>query len=102
MQIAARGQPLTIAEITTVGIPTIFVPYPHAVDDHQTYNALSLVNKDAALIWQESESEDQFVALVEQLLNAENRAAMHEALRQVKKSQVSAQIAGLCEQVVGS
>ncbi|WP_186441705.1 UDP-N-acetylglucosamine--N-acetylmuramyl-(pentapeptide) pyrophosphoryl-undecaprenol N-acetylglucosamine transferase [Desulfamplus magnetovallimortis] len=38
----------TLSEITALGKPSLLVPYPHAADDHQTFNALSLVNNEAA------------------------------------------------------
>lgn len=38
----------SLAELTALGIPSILVPYPHAVDDHQHYNALELVKSGAA------------------------------------------------------
>ncbi len=95
-----RAGALTVAEITTVGIPTIFVPYPHAVDDHQTHNALSLVNKQAALMWQESADHSQFVAHFKYLLQIENRHKMRQSLMSLRKTHVSDQIAVLCEQVV--
>ncbi len=97
-----RAGALTIAEISVVGIPTVFVPYPYAVDDHQTHNAMSLVKKDAALMWQESAEPKEFVALFEHLLQAENQLAMQQALIEIKKTHVSEQIADLCEEVVNA
>ncbi len=97
-----RAGALTIAEISTVGIPTIFVPYPHAVDDHQTQNALSLVKKDAALMWQESTDQSQFIEHFKYLLETENRNNMHTAMVGMRKTHVSDQIAQLCEQVVAA
>ena len=97
-----RAGALTIAEICTVGIPTIFVPYPHAVDDHQTYNALSLVKKGAALMWQESTDQNQFIEHFKFLLVLENRIKMHQAMVALRKTHVSDQIANLCEQVVAA
>lgn len=97
-----RAGALTVAEVTTVGIPTIFVPYPHAVDDHQTENAQSLVNKEAAFIWQESQERSEFVHLFEQMMDAATRKKMEQALALVKKERVSEHIAQLCEQVVAA
>lgn len=48
--VIARSGALTVAELTCAGLPAIFVPYPHAVDDHQTLNARSLVEGEAALM----------------------------------------------------
>ncbi len=95
-----RAGALTIAEICTVGIPTIFVPYPYAVDDHQTHNALSLIKKKAALMWEESSDEKLFIEHFKYLSEPENRINMQEALMVMRKTHVSDQIADMCEQVV--
>ncbi len=97
-----RAGALTIAEITTVGIPTIFVPYPYAVDDHQTENAMSLVHKDAALVWQEKEDKAAFIEHFTVLMDADKRNAIRNALVNVRKDHVSEHIAQLCEQVVAA
>ncbi len=95
-----RAGALTVAEITAVALPTVFVPYPHAVDNHQTFNAMSLVNKQAAMLWQETDSQEAFVAKFKELLQIDTRQAMQQALKLIHKKQVASHIAALCEQVV--
>lgn len=51
--VICRAGALTVAEIAMAGCVAIFVPYPHAVDDHQTYNARYLADQKAALIIQQ-------------------------------------------------
>jgi len=53
--IICRSGALTVSEIAAVGLPAIFVPFPAAVDDHQTRNAEFLVREGAALLIQESD-----------------------------------------------
>ena len=48
--VICRAGALTVSEIAAVGVAAIFVPYPFAVDDHQTLNANWLVNEEAAII----------------------------------------------------
>ena len=48
--ILCRAGAMTLAEISAAGRPAILVPYPHAVDDHQTANARYLVAKHAAIL----------------------------------------------------
>ena len=43
-----RAGASTVSEIMSVGVAAIFIPYPYAVDNHQYYNALPLVNDGAA------------------------------------------------------
>jgi UDP-N-acetylglucosamine--N-acetylmuramyl-(pentapeptide) pyrophosphoryl-undecaprenol N-acetylglucosamine transferase len=52
------------------GKPAILVPFPAAAEDHQTKNALSLVNKEAALMVKDSEVNNELVDLCLEL--AEN------------------------------
>ena len=66
--IISRAGASSISELCIVGKPTVFIPSPNVSEDHQTKNALSLVEKDAALLVRESELElfqPKFKALVE-------------------------------------
>lgn len=51
--VICRSGALTVSEIAAAGLPAIFVPFPAAVDDHQTRNADFLVRAGAALLIQE-------------------------------------------------
>lgn len=51
----SRAGASSISELCIVGKPVIFIPSPNVAEDHQTKNALSVVNKDAALLLKESE-----------------------------------------------
>lgn len=53
--IVCRAGALTIAELTAAGLGAILVPFPAAVDDHQTANAKLLVDADAALLIADSD-----------------------------------------------
>ncbi|MDO4998096.1 MAG: undecaprenyldiphospho-muramoylpentapeptide beta-N-acetylglucosaminyltransferase [Neisseria sp.] len=50
-----RAGALTIAELTAAGVGALLVPYPHAVDDHQTANARFMVKADAGLLLPQSQ-----------------------------------------------
>jgi UDP-N-acetylglucosamine--N-acetylmuramyl-(pentapeptide) pyrophosphoryl-undecaprenol N-acetylglucosamine transferase len=53
--VIARAGALTLAEITAVGLGSVLVPYPHAIDDHQAVNARILESHGAALVIPQSE-----------------------------------------------
>lgn len=48
--VVCRAGALTVSELAAVGLPSILVPYPHAVDDHQTVNAAILVDAGAGFL----------------------------------------------------
>jgi len=53
--VVCRAGAMTVAELAAAGVPGVLVPYPHAVDDHQTANARFLVEQGAALLLPQSE-----------------------------------------------
>ncbi len=53
--VICRAGALTVSELSAVGLPAILVPYPHAVDDHQTANAQRLSDQGAAILLKEDD-----------------------------------------------
>jgi UDP-N-acetylglucosamine--N-acetylmuramyl-(pentapeptide) pyrophosphoryl-undecaprenol N-acetylglucosamine transferase len=53
--VVCRAGALTVAELCAAGLPALFVPYPAAVDDHQTANARPMAAAGAAVIIQEAD-----------------------------------------------
>ncbi len=67
--VLCRAGASTVSEIAAVGLPAVFVPFPHAVDDHQTENALILQKLGAAWIIQQSQLNTQKLGeIVDQFL----------------------------------
>jgi UDP-N-acetylglucosamine--N-acetylmuramyl-(pentapeptide) pyrophosphoryl-undecaprenol N-acetylglucosamine transferase len=63
--VICRSGASTVSEVAAVGLPAIFVPYPHAVDDHQFHNAQVLVRaKAASCIRQENFSPERLSAFI--------------------------------------
>jgi len=60
--VICRAGALTVAELSAAGLPAIFVPYPAAVDDHQTANARAMVEAGAAEIIQQADMTDDSLA----------------------------------------
>ena len=60
--VLCRAGALTIAELAATGVASVLVPYPYAVDDHQTHNAALLVNADAAVLMQEQDLRPQWLS----------------------------------------
>ncbi|WP_133408683.1 undecaprenyldiphospho-muramoylpentapeptide beta-N-acetylglucosaminyltransferase [Parashewanella tropica] len=97
--VICRAGALTVSELAMVGKPSILVPYPHAVDDHQTLNAKVLVNAGGAfLLPQPIASVEQFVEKLSLL--AENRAElakMGQQAKQVAMINATEQVAEVCK-----
>ncbi len=47
--VVSRAGAIAVSELCLIGKPVILVPFPHAAEDHQTKNAMALVNEDAAI-----------------------------------------------------
>lgn len=62
--VVCRAGALTIAELTAAGVGALLVPYPHAVDDHQTANARFMAAAEAALLLPQSELSAEKLASV--------------------------------------
>jgi UDP-N-acetylglucosamine--N-acetylmuramyl-(pentapeptide) pyrophosphoryl-undecaprenol N-acetylglucosamine transferase len=54
--VLSRAGAMAVAELCVVAKPVVFVPYPHAAEDHQTANAQHLVQQNAALMVKDSEA----------------------------------------------
>ncbi len=69
--IVCRAGATTIAEVTACGKACIFIPYPHAVDDHQRRNAEALLKSDACFMLLERElAPESLAGQIKELLNA--------------------------------
>ena len=71
--VISRAGAIAIAELCVMKKPTLFVPFPYAAEDHQTVNAMSLVNKNAALIVKDSEAKDKVIPMIIELANNETK-----------------------------
>jgi UDP-N-acetylglucosamine--N-acetylmuramyl-(pentapeptide) pyrophosphoryl-undecaprenol N-acetylglucosamine transferase len=71
--VISRAGALSIAELCIVGKPSILVPLPTAAEDHQTVNAMALVNKNAALIVANDETDKKLVPAAISLMQDDHR-----------------------------
>lgn len=99
--VICRAGAMTIAELSAVGVASVLVPYPYAVDDHQTVNAGYLTAAQAALRVPESEFTAQGLAGLIRDLCAEPQQLlrMATAARRVGKRHATNDVAELCMEV---
>ena len=72
--IASRAGAMSIAELALVGKPTLLVPSPHVAEDHQTKNALSVVDRGGAVLLPDDEVVQGLGASVERILQGEEHS----------------------------
>ena len=77
--VISRSGAMSIAELSIVGKPVVFVPYPFAAEDHQTANAKSLVEKDAALMIEDKSATEK---LVPELISLSENNSLQEKLKE--------------------
>jgi UDP-N-acetylglucosamine--N-acetylmuramyl-(pentapeptide) pyrophosphoryl-undecaprenol N-acetylglucosamine transferase len=94
--VICRAGAMTVAEVACAGVAAIFVPFPHAVDDHQTANARFLSDRQAAILMPQAELTAR--ALCERLsrLSRETCLEMAQRARECAKPDAAAIVAQAC------
>ena len=96
--VICRAGALTIAELAAAGVASILVPFPHAVDDHQTGNARFLANAGAAILLPQKELSPERLALVRDM-SREQLQQMAENARALAKADATVEVARICTQL---
>ena len=71
--VISRAGASSISELCLLGKPAILVPSPNVAEDHQTHNAMALVNKNAAVLVKDADAAEQLVPTALELINDKNR-----------------------------
>jgi UDP-N-acetylglucosamine--N-acetylmuramyl-(pentapeptide) pyrophosphoryl-undecaprenol N-acetylglucosamine transferase len=96
--VICRSGAMTVFELAAAGVASVLIPYPHAVDDHQTQNALYLEHAGAAIIKQQHElTADEIVELLTDFsVNREKLKEMAVAARKLAIPNSAKTIADAC------
>ncbi|MCG7986052.1 MAG: undecaprenyldiphospho-muramoylpentapeptide beta-N-acetylglucosaminyltransferase [Candidatus Thiodiazotropha lotti] len=102
--VLCRAGALTVTELATAGLGSILVPYPHAVDDHQTHNAQFLVEAGAAQLVQQSDlnAADLAGRLKSLCASRESLLQMARAAREQSRADATANLGRYCLETIGS
>ena len=92
-----RAGAMTVAELACAGVPAVLVPFPFAVDDHQTGNAEFLSTAGAAWLIQQKELSAEKLAELIRGLDRTTLAAMSEKALALAKPDATRQVADICE-----
>ena len=98
--VICRAGALTVSELVAAGKPALLIPYPYAIDDHQTKNAQWLVDNDAGVLKQQHELKAQWLAEFIADLN-ENRQRLFTVAnnaKQLSMSNATVDVATYCEE----
>lgn len=67
--VISRSGAMAISELCIVGKPVVFVPFPHATEDHQKANAMKLVEKEAAMMIEDKNAINDLMIQVKKLID---------------------------------
>jgi UDP-N-acetylglucosamine--N-acetylmuramyl-(pentapeptide) pyrophosphoryl-undecaprenol N-acetylglucosamine transferase len=101
--VVARAGAMTVAEVSAVGVATVFVPFPFAVDDHQTKNAAYLTEQGAALLVPEGDDFEiaMLRALKSLVSDRDAIAAFSTRAHELGRPDAARRVADLCSQYLG-
>jgi UDP-N-acetylglucosamine--N-acetylmuramyl-(pentapeptide) pyrophosphoryl-undecaprenol N-acetylglucosamine transferase len=91
-----RAGASTIAELAAAGVPAVLVPFPYAVDDHQTHNARFLAERGGAVLIPQSELTPQRLGKLLAELTRDKLLAMANAARDAGKPEATRAVAEAC------
>jgi UDP-N-acetylglucosamine--N-acetylmuramyl-(pentapeptide) pyrophosphoryl-undecaprenol N-acetylglucosamine transferase len=97
--VICRSGALTVAEVSAVGIGALMVPFPFAVDDHQTTNAAYLAEAGAAFLIQQKELRVEKLAELLLSLNRVQCLQMANKARALGKPEATADVAAVCKEI---
>ncbi|HYQ40291.1 MAG TPA: undecaprenyldiphospho-muramoylpentapeptide beta-N-acetylglucosaminyltransferase [Pseudomonas sp.] len=99
--VICRAGALTVSELAAAGLPSLLIPLPHAIDDHQTRNAEYLAKAGAAVLLPQHATDAAALAaqLTEVLMHSEKLAAMGATARRLAKPDATRTVVDICLEV---
>lgn len=100
--VICRAGALTIAELAAAGVASVLIPFPFAVDDHQTHNARFLSEQGAAVLLPQKElSAEKLVQLLREL-SREKLSLMAQAARKLAKPDATLTVVNICKELAAA
>jgi len=94
--VICRSGALTVAELTAAGVASVLVPFPNAVDDHQTRNARFLSEAGAAVLMPQTELTPDSLARLLRVLARDQLMVMAQKARALAKPEATRVVAEIC------
>ncbi|SPA26770.1 UDP-N-acetylglucosamine:N-acetylmuramyl-(pentapeptide) pyrophosphoryl-undecaprenol N-acetylglucosamine transferase [Cupriavidus taiwanensis] len=97
--VICRAGAMTVSEVAAAGVAALFVPFPHAVDDHQTTNAQFLSSQGAALLVQQQDLTAEGLAQTIASLTRPQLKDMARLARGLAKPEATRRVAEVCSEL---
>lgn len=98
--VICRAGAMTVAELSAAGVASVLVPFPHAVDDHQTANARYLSTRQAGMLLPQAELTPQRLADLLSSFTRPSLLAMAESARALGRPDATQAVADICQACV--
>lgn len=100
--VICRSGALTVSELAAAGVPGVLVPYPHAVDDHQTQNAKFLSENGAGVLISQQALSPEVLQKILTELSREQLQEMAIAARKLSKPEATREVADICMELANA
>lgn len=99
--VLCRSGALTVAELCAAGVGAILVPFPHAIDDHQTANANFMAQQGAALLIQQAAlSADELANILKEFIQSPERCQqMAQAAYELRRADATEKVLSICQEI---
>ncbi len=97
--VIGRAGASTVTELAAVGAAAVYVPFPHAVDDHQTTNARFVVDAGGGWLLPQSELTPQRLAQLLQTVTRDELLQRAQAAKALEKTEATSRIVAACEEL---
>lgn len=94
--VVCRSGAMTVSEVAAMGLPAIFIPLPHAIDDHQTANAAYLTESEAGIMIKQSDLTAEFLAATIQQMSVKLES-MSKLAKDKARLQATADVVAICQ-----
>jgi UDP-N-acetylglucosamine--N-acetylmuramyl-(pentapeptide) pyrophosphoryl-undecaprenol N-acetylglucosamine transferase len=100
--VICRAGALTIAELAVAGVASILIPYPFAVDDHQSGNARFLSEQGASVLLVQKELSAETLAKLLREMSRERLLVMAQAARKLAKPEATQAVVKVCQELAAA
>ncbi len=100
--VVCRAGAMTVAELASAGVASVLVPFPHAVDDHQTANARYLSERGAAFLVAQSDLTPDRIAGLIRSLDRGRLLEMARKAREAARPDAAERVADVCEAIASA